>query len=152
MRFITGFFGFLWRLSRHGMLGSDVGARWGSGQAALYTFLWLIFLVVAIMLVAMGFDLEAVDRWLGARAGTFDHIGDILFRIFFGFVLAMCGLTIWVLAGEIRAPGRPAVGKTKRGEEDEGGDGQRHIVRRGLGILVALAIGWFAWMGMTAQY
>ncbi|WP_293991582.1 hypothetical protein [Sphingomonas sp.] len=141
-------------MSRHGVLGSDVGLRWGSGQAALFTFLWLLFFVAAIVLVVMGFDLEAVDRWLNARAGLFDHIGDILFRIFFGFVLAMCGLTIWTLVDAMRAPALANVidVKHRKKDDDDLDDGQPHVVRRSLGILVALVIGWFAWMGVTARY
>ena len=107
MRFIAGFFGFLWRLSRGGALGGDLGLRIGSGAAALYTFLWFVFLVVAIVLVAMGFDLEAVDRWLDAHTSWFELVGDLLWRAFCGMVLFLCGLTIYTLGQRLDddAPG-----------------------------------------------
>ncbi|HWU74018.1 MAG TPA: hypothetical protein VN137_11065 [Sphingomonas sp.] len=139
---------YLWRLSRGGWLGDQVGARIGSGGARLFTFIWLIFLIVAIVLVLSGFDLEAVDRWLDAHSSWFELIGDVLFRIFYGFVILLCGLTIYTLGEEIVFPaGRKA--EPPDPNEDESNDGKRHVVRRGLGILLAMAIGYVAWVGMT---
>ena len=152
MGFIGKVFGYLWRLSRGGWLGDQVGARIGSGAARLFTFLWLIFLIVAIMLVAFGFDLEAVDRWLNAHASLFDLIGGILFRILYGFILLLCGLTIYTLGEEMILPDKAQQDRKHDEEEaDPEDDGKRHIVRRGLGILVALGIGYVAWIGMTTQ-
>lgn len=139
--------GYLWRLSRGGWLGDQVGARIGSGAARLFTFLWLIFLVIAIVLVLFGFDLEAVDRWLDTHTNWFELIGDVLFRLFYGFVILLCGLTIYTLAEEMLFP------TGRKGEapdpDDEPDDGKRHVVRRSLGILAALAIAYVAWVGLT---
>ena len=140
--------GYLWRLSRGGWLGDQVGARIGSGGARLFTFLWLIFLIVAVVLVLSGFDLEAVDRWLDAHSSWFELVGDVLFRIFYGFVILLCGLTVYTLGEEMLFPtGRK--GEAPDPDDEESNDGKRHAVRRSLGILVALAIGYLAWGGMT---
>lgn len=154
MRYVAKFFGFLWRMSRGGALGDDLGLRIGSGAAALYTFLWLVFLVVAIVLVTMGFDLEAVDRWLNAHTSWFELIGDLLWRGFCGLVLFLCGLTIYTLGQEMVDP------RAAADDEDEERTARRHtagveeapkrkIVSRSLGILVLLAIGYLGWVGMT---
>ncbi|MGN6818918.1 MAG: hypothetical protein ACTHJR_09615 [Sphingomonas sp.] len=154
MRFVARFFGFLWRVSRGGALGGDVGLRIGSGAAALYTFLWLVFLVVAIVLVVLGFDLEAVDRWLGAHTNWFELIGDILWRAFCGLIVLLSGLAIYTLGQEMIDP------KAAEDDEEEGGATRRHkagvekvpkrkIVSRSFGILAFLAVGYLAWVGMT---
>lgn len=145
--------GYLWRLSRGGWLGDQVGARIGSGGARLFTFIWLIFLIVAIVLVLSGFDLEAVDRWLDAHTSWFELIGDILWRAFCGMVLFLCGLTIYTLGQEMIDPRAAA-------DDDEEGVARRHkagveeaperkIVSRSFGILMLLAIGYLGWVGMT---
>ncbi len=155
MRFIAGFFGFLWRMSRLGTMGSDIGLRVGSGAAVLYTFLWLVFLVVAIVLVVLGFDLEAVDRWLNAHSGWFELIGDVVWRIFCGLVVLMCGLAIYTLGLEMIDPRQaededePKPRRKKAGVEEAP---RRKIVSRSLGILVLLGIGWFAWGGVVLTY
>ena len=153
MRFVARFFGFLWRMSRGGALGGDLGLRIGSGGAALYTFLWLVFLVVAIVLVVMGFDLEAVDRWLNAHSSWFELVGDILWRAFCGVIVFLCGLTIYTLGQEMISPqpededdAEEPARRHKAGVEEMP---KRKIVSRSFGILAFAAIGYLAWIGMT---
>lgn len=87
------FFRWLWSLAR---LFPSVapGIRFGGGASVLLSFLFFVFVVVAVVLVALGFDLGQVDDWLDRNAGIFDKIGTILFKGLLVFILAICALVV----------------------------------------------------------
>lgn len=72
-----------------------MGLRPGSNAAVLVTFLTLFFIVVGAALLAMGFDLNEVDRWLDAQGGWLNALGTLLFKI----ILAMICLIAVVSVG-----------------------------------------------------
>jgi hypothetical protein len=84
-------------------------------------------------LVLLGFDLDAVDRWLDSRAGWLDAVGTLLFKAVLAVGLLICAGTI---AGGLherfrttRKPGAPV----------------------GWGAMIAaLVIGYFCWVGLVS--
>ena len=66
-RWIGRFFAGLWSFSRSGWMGGDLGLRFGSGGAALYTFLFVILFLIGLGLVLLGFTLGDVDYWIEAQ-------------------------------------------------------------------------------------
>jgi hypothetical protein len=129
LRWIGSLFGGLWRFSRGGWMGGDLGLRFGSGAAALYTFLFLIFFLVGLVLVLLGFDLGDVDRWLEAHGGWISAIGNLLFRAVCALVLLLCLFMIGGAPFDRRNPERPGLG---------------------CAILAAI-LGYFAWFGVIGD-
>lgn len=66
--------------------------RAGSGAARLYFFLFTVFLVVGLVLVVLGFDLEKVDVWLDRQSGWLDIVGTYLFDAVIFVVGLLCAL------------------------------------------------------------
>lgn len=62
----------------------------GSPLAGGLLFLCLVFGVVGVVLVLLGFDLDQVDRWLDAQVNWMDLVGQLAFRALLGFILLLC--------------------------------------------------------------
>jgi hypothetical protein len=86
---IGRFFAWLWTLARFFPTVAP-GIRFGSGASVLLTFLFLVFFLIGLGLVGLGFDLNDVDAWLARQGSTFDLIGTILFKIILLAVLSVC--------------------------------------------------------------
>ena len=125
-RWIGGLIAGLWRLARSGWAGGDLGLRYGSGSAALYTFLFLVFFLIGLVLVLLGFDLGDVDRWLEANGGWIEAIADLAFRAVCLGVLLLCLFMIGSAILARKSPDRPGFGCA----------------------LLALVVGYFAWFGL----
>jgi hypothetical protein len=67
-------------------------------------FLTMVFAIIGVILVALGFDLNEVDLWLDAQGGWLDFVGSVLFRGFVWAVFLFCvfcsGLMIYVFVAE----------------------------------------------------
>ena len=126
LRWIGGLIAGLWRFSRSGWMGGDLGLRFGSGSAALYTLLFLILFLVGLGLVLLGFDLNQVDRWIDAQGGWLDAVGSFLFRVACALVLLVCLFAIGGALFDRKNPERPGLGCA----------------------FLALITGYFAWFGI----
>ena len=153
IKLIAGFVRWLWQTSMLLRYPFDSGLRTGSRAAGLYMFLVLFFLVVGVILVGFGFDLDSIDRSLDAQAGRIDWATSLLFRIFNGLVyflsLAFAGMMLASLL--LKLHGQPAeigvpdpAAETDNSEEAPAGAGSL-----GCGFLVALTIAYFAWFGIV---
>ena len=121
--------GALWRFSRRSWIDTGMGLRPRSGSSALVLFLFLVFFLVGLVLLLLGFSLGDLDRWIDANAGSLDAIASLLFRALCGLILLGCILT----AGSVLF-------------------GRKSANRLGWGYAVgALAIGYFAWFGMIGD-
>jgi len=129
LRWIGGLIAGLWRFSRGGWMGGDLGLRFGSGSAALYTFLFLIFFLIGLALVLLGFNLGDVDLWLDAQSGWIEAIADFLFRAVCAGILLLCLFMIGGAIFDRRNPDRPGWGCA----------------------FVALIVGYFAWFGVVGD-
>lgn len=90
------------------------------------TFLILLFMVIGGALVAFGFDLDQVDRWIDAQGGWLDAVGRALFKLLLVFVLLMC---LAIVAGALFD--------------------RKNRERPGMvAVVVALLIAWFAGAGL----
>lgn len=127
LRRIGDFIGGLWAFSRRFAVSMVEGLRWGSPAAALTMFLFLVFAIVGLVLVLLGFDLGDVDAWIERQGGWLSFLGDWAFSIVCGIVLFFC----------VAVAGALLFGR-KKGEKRSYG-----------GIIAALVIGYFAWIGMT---
>ena len=126
---LGGLFGGLWRFSRGGWMGDDLGLRYGSGSAALYTFLVILLFLVGLVFVLLGFDLGDVDRWLEANGGWIEAIADLLFRAVCAVILLVC---LFMIGGAVfarKSPERPGFGCA----------------------FLALIVGYFAWFGVIGD-
>lgn len=106
---------------------------WLRGPAAiLYLSLFAAFFAIGLVLVALGFDLNEVDRWLDAQGGWLDLAGRIIFKILLFFVLLICAFII----------GSGLYDRVRRQVNEES---------FGWGWMVgALFVGYFAWVGVFA--
>ena len=121
--------GILWRFSRRSWIDVGLGLRPRSGSSALVLFLFLVFFLLGLALLALGFSLGDLDRWIDANAGPLDAIASLLFRALCGLILLVCGLTVGMVLF-----------------------GRKDADRLGWGYAVAaLAIGYFAWFGMLGD-
>ena len=122
-----GPFSTLWRAAR---LWPDpgMGLRPGSGAAVLAMFLILVFALVGVVLVSLGFDLNDVDAWLKTQQGWMSAAGDIAFKIFLAFVCLCAALSV-------------AASLLRRVDD-------KHAPDWGLAALMA-TIGYFAWAGLS---
>lgn len=128
--------GWLWRFARGSHVDVSGELRPGSRASALYLFLVLVFAVVAILLLALGFDLGDVDAWLDRQGGWLDALGTIAFRALLACVLLACTL----MGGlALRGIGRRLAG---RRAADDPGWGT---------LLLALVIGYFAAVGLVSK-
>ena len=144
---IGRFFGFLWTLARMFPAAGLQGIRFGSGASVLYSFLVFFFLVVAVVLVLLGFDLEQVDLWLDRNADTFNLIGTIIWKIMLAGIMAICALVIVApfLDGKAKPDGLAgADAKLQRETEAE----KESWFSIGCATLVALTIGYFCYVGI----
>ena len=119
---------FLWDTSRRSWISVHEGLRPRSGASALFLFLFLLFFLIGLILVLLGFDLNRVDLWLEARGGWFSAIGDLLFRLVSAAVLLVCLILLGAALYELT----------------------RGKVRIGL-MLASLLISYFAWIGVSAN-
>ena len=121
-RLVSGF----WSFSRASHVDVGMGLRPGSGASALYIFLFLVFFLIGLVLVLLGFDLGEVDNWIDAQGGWLDAVGTVLFRIVCGLVVLLSVVTVWGAIFNRKDPNRP-----------------------GLGCAIgAIIIGYFAWFGV----
>lgn len=129
LRWIGRVFSSLWSFSRSGWMGDDLGLRFGSGSAALYTFLFVILFLIGLALVLLGFDLGDVDRWLDSQGNWLDAVGSLAFR---GVCLGILLLCLFMIGSAIfarRSPDRPGFGCA----------------------FLALIVGYFAWFGVIGD-
>ncbi len=108
----------IWRLIR-GIWGLFrimlVAVAYSVGAGGLYGFLFMGFFAVGLVLVLFGFDLDAVDRWLDARAGWFDWAGTILFKSLLAIILVGCVFVVGKgIYDRLPLPGRPLRHKKHR--------------------------------------
>jgi hypothetical protein len=149
-KLIAGLVRWLWQASMLLRYPFDSGERTGSRAAGLYMFLVLLFVVLGVVLVVLGFDLDRIDRWLDGHGSGIDWGASLLFRIFSGFVfllsLAFAGMMLAGLLQRLR--GQPLeVGAPDSDEEcaEQASVGSGSL---GCGFLVALTIAYFAWFGI----
>ena len=121
--------GGLWRFSRRSWISIDDELRPRSGASALKLFLFIIFFIVGLILVALGFGLGDVDNWLDAQSGWITFVADWAFSALCGLILLFC----------LAYAGAALFGR-KQGERVPMG-----------GLIAALVIGYFAWIGMTLE-
>lgn len=132
MRWIGWFLGALWRFSRRTWVSVNEDLRARSRVSGLYLFLFLLFFIIGLVLILAGVDLNRLDLWLEAQGGWLDAVGSVLFRLFCGLILAICGVTI---VGGVCQRIVPSM----KGED-----------RIGVGMMIAAAlIGYFAWFGVV---
>jgi uncharacterized membrane protein (UPF0182 family) len=121
--------GAVWRFSRRSWIDTGTGLRPGSAASGLYLFLFLIFFLVGLALLLLGFDLGEVDRWIAAQAGWLDAVASFLFRAGCAVVMLICAVTVWGAAFD-------------RGDEE----------RPGIGCaLAAIVVAYFAWFGIVGD-
>jgi len=82
--------GGIWKLSRNSYVDVGGGLRPGSGAASLLLFLIIIFFLIGLVLVALGFDLNSVDLWLDAQSHWLDLAGRIVIKAMLALLLALC--------------------------------------------------------------
>ena len=119
----------LWRAARF-WPDPGMGLRPGSNNAVFVTFLILLFSIVGVVLVMLGFDLKDVDVWLEAQGGWLDAAGSFLFKALLAFIVLMCAILLLASLYD---------GVFARDKKDR------------LGIrtaLLALVIGYFAGVGL----
>ncbi|HRK65653.1 MAG TPA: hypothetical protein PLN53_14755 [Terricaulis sp.] len=108
LTFLRSGFAGLWRIANFWRISPLEGVRTGSPLAGALLFLFLVFFVIGIVLVSLGFDLNEVDRWLDAQGGWLDFLGRVIIRIILVFVLLMCvaiAATMLFARGAEGAPG-----------------------------------------------
>src|SRR5688572_11231208 len=121
--------GALWRFSRRSWIDVGMGLRPRSGSSALVLFLFLIFFLVGLVLLLLGFSLGDLDRWIDANAGSLDAVATFLFRALCGMILLACILTAGIVLFD------------RKGED-----------RLGWGYAAGAAlIGYFAWFGLIGD-
>lgn len=87
---IGAFLGRLWRTADFWRVSPIEGVRTGSKLAGGLMFLVMLFGVVGVVLVTLGFDLNDVDRWIDAQGGWLDLVGSVLFRGLVWLVFIVC--------------------------------------------------------------
>lgn len=96
------------------------------GRLGPWVLLGAFFFIVGAVLVLLGFDLDAVDRWF-ERQSWIEIVASLLFRAVCGFVLLICVVVVIAAIFDRKNPERPPLGC----------------------LLLALPVGYFAWIGMT---
>lgn len=128
-RWIAWLTGALWRFSRRSWIDTGTGLRPRSGSSALLLFLFLVFFLIGLLLVLLGFDLGALDALIDAQAGRIDSVASFLFRAVCGLVLLLCLFTVGSAIFDRKNPERPGVGCA----------------------LVAVLVAYFAWFGVAGD-
>jgi hypothetical protein len=128
-RWIARLIAALWSFSRRSWIDTGMGLRPRSGASALVLFLFLIFFLIGLVLMLLGFDLGDVDRWIDAQGGWLDAVGSFLFRAVSGLILLLCLVMIGSALFGRRTADRPGVGCA----------------------LLAVIVGYFAWFGMIGN-
>ena len=149
-KLIAGFVRWLWQATMLLRYPFDSGLRTGSRAAGLYMFLVLFFLVLGVVLVALSFDLDAIDGSLGAHAEGIDWAASLLFRVFSALVylLSLAFAAMMLASLLLKMRGQPDdVGVPI--EQDEVEDEPAGAGSLGCGFLVALTIAYFAWFGIV---
>jgi hypothetical protein len=151
MRFISG----IWSLSRAIAIGE--GNISDLGGATLYIFLCIIFLVVAVVLMLLGIDLDTADLWLDAHADWFKWAGMIAIKGFCAAVLFFCllaiGMKIYQSVQRLVRPRTqikrraPRRGPTQIDCPPVDAEGDQRIGWGG--VIFAVIIGYFAYVGLT---
>jgi hypothetical protein len=121
--------GALWRFSRRSWIDTGIGLRPRSGASALYLFLFLIFFLVGLTLVLLGFNLGDVDRWIDAQGGWLDAVGSFLFRAACAVTMLICAVTLWSAAFDRGNKERPGIGCA----------------------IAAILVAYFAWFGVVGD-
>ena len=116
----------LWSFSRASHADVGMGLRPGSGASGLVIFLFLVFFLIGLVLVLLGFDLVDVDNWIDSQSGWFETIGTLLFRIVCGIVVLLAVVTVWGAIFDRKDPDRPGFGCA----------------------IGAIIVGYFAWFGV----
>lgn len=128
-RWIAALTGALWRFSRRSWIDTDVGLRPRSGASALVLFLFLMFFLVGLVLVLLGFSLGDVDALIDAQSSRIDAVASFLFRLACGLVMLLCLLMIGGAIFDRDSPERPGVGCA----------------------LLAVVVAYFAWFGVAGD-
>ena len=129
LSWIGGLIAGLWRFSRRSWIDTGMGLRPGSGASALVLFLFLIFFLIGLVLVLLGFDLGDVDRWLDSHGSWIEAIADLLFRAVCAVIVLAC---LFLIGGAIFD--------------------RRNKDRPGLGCaFLALIVAYFAWFGVVGD-
>ena len=133
---------------------SNSGLRYGSAAAGLYLFLFLLFALIAIVALSLGISLESIDRWIEANGGWIEALGDLLFRAIWAVVFVLsaltCGSILFGAVSRLCAVRLMTNSRrwTRRRIEPANNPGALSL---GCGFLVALALGYFTWFGMTGS-
>ena len=128
-RWIAWLIGALWRFSRRSWIDTGIGLAPRSGSSALVLFLFLVFFLIGLVLMLLGFSLDDVDRWLEAQAGWLDTVGSFAFRAVSGLVILLCLFTIGSAVLARGDPERPGIGC----------------------VLAAIVVAYFAWFGLAGD-
>ncbi|HEY5723284.1 MAG TPA: hypothetical protein VIT45_13270 [Allosphingosinicella sp.] len=120
---------FLWSFSRRSWIDVGMGLRPRSGSSALVLFLFLVFFLIGLVLMLLGFSLGDLDNWLDANAGSLDAIASLMFRALCGLILLVCALTVGMVLFDRKSPDRLGWGYAAG----------------------ALVIGYFAWFGLIGD-
>ncbi|QZH74689.1 MAG: hypothetical protein JY451_13655 [Erythrobacter sp.] len=132
MRWIGNFIAGLWRYSRVSWVSVSDELRPRSGASALYLFFFLIFAVVAVILLLLGVDLDDASNWIDAQGGWLDAVGTALFQLLCGVIVFVCAVLFGGGAWHLFSP--PA------SKSD----------RIGWGTMIGAAlVGYFAWFGLV---
>lgn len=129
LTWIPRLIGALWRFSRRSWIDTGIGLRPRSGASALYLFLFLIFFLIGLTVVLLGFDLGDVDRWIDAQGGWLDAAGSFLFRAACAVMMLICAATVWSAAFDRGNKERPGIGCA----------------------LAAIVVAYFAWFGVVGD-
>lgn len=145
MRWSGWLIGEFWRTTRASGIG---GFRPGSGAAALYAFLFVVFLCIGTALVLFGIDLGTADRWIDRQTGWIEAIANVAMRVLFALVFLACALVVLMAlfqrVSRALAWGRSLTGRGARRQIAK----QQSKDRIGWGVTVfALIIGYFAAFG-----
>ncbi len=137
MGFIGKFFRGLWRLAAWVWPFSGSGQMFG-GAGTLWTFLFLLFCMFFAVAWLFGFSPSEVTTWLDAHGALWSAIGGWLWRIFWGAVLALCGLVLFAIGMEFFGA---------RAEDPK--DTPRDIRGGCCGLIFVVVAGYVAWIAIT---
>lgn len=70
------------------------GIRFGSGASVLLTFLFLVFFIIGLALMGLGFDLDDVDAWLDSHDSWIALLGDIILKGVGLLALVVCAMLV----------------------------------------------------------
>ena len=153
MRWVGRFVAFVWHQCRTSWFSAHENLRPRSPASGLLLFLFVMFFLVGLVLVLLGFDLNALDLWLDEHGHWLHFVGSWLFRLLCGAILAICVLTVlgglWQKFMSPRSDEEDAASFAERigaGEEDTEADQEQPA---GWGCMVlAVIVGYFAWFGV----